>query len=67
MGLFCIFCLKLCNINVKYSKNFIAGEVLSKFILEIINKNEIKADVICYVPMTKSAIKNRGFNQCKFK
>ena len=23
MGLFCIFCLKLCNINVKYSKNFI--------------------------------------------
>lgn len=58
--------LKRLILEFKYSKNFIAGEVLSKFILEIINKNEIKADVICYVPMTKSAIKNRGFNQCKF-
>lgn len=31
--------LKRLILEFKYSKNFIAGEVLSKFILEIINKN----------------------------
>ena len=33
--------------------------------MEIIEENNIKADVICYVPMTKKAEKKRGFNQCK--
>lgn len=58
--------LKKLILEFKYNKNFIAGEVLSEFIFEMINKNKIKPDIICYVPMTKNAIKKRGFNQCKF-
>ena len=49
-----------------YINTYNTNKIPEDKILEIINKNEIKADVICYVPMTKSAIKNRGFNQCKF-
>ncbi|WP_196001129.1 ComF family protein [Clostridium sp. 1001271B_151109_B4] len=57
--------LKKLILELKYNKNFTAAEILSNLILEIINNQNIKADVICYVPMTKKAIKKRGFNQCE--
>lgn len=57
--------LKKLILEFKYSSNFVAGEILSKFLLEIIKSKNINGDVICYVPMTKKAIKKRGFNQCK--
>ena len=57
--------LKKLILEFKYSSNFIAGEILSNFLLEIIKSKKINGDVICYVPMTKKAIKKRGFNQCK--
>lgn len=57
--------LKKLILEFKYSGNFIAGDILSKFLLEIINKENINGDIICYVPMTKKSIKKRGFNQCK--
>ena len=31
----------------------------------MIEENNIYADVICYVPMTKKSEKKRGFNQCE--
>lgn len=57
--------LKKLILEFKYNKNFTAGEILSNLILEIINNQNINADIICYVPMTKKAIKKRGFNQCE--
>ncbi|MEN8079029.1 ComF family protein [Clostridioides difficile] len=57
--------LKKLILEFKYSGNFIAGDILSEFLLEIINKENINGDIICYVPMTKKSIKKRGFNQCK--
>lgn len=57
--------LKKLILELKYNKNFTAAEILSNLILEIINNQNIKADVICYVPMSKKAIKKRGFNQCE--
>ena len=57
--------LKNLILEFKYNKNFTAGEILSNLILEIINNQSINADVICYVPMTKKAIRKRGFNQCE--
>ena len=57
--------LKKLILEFKYRGNFIAGDILSKFLLEIINKEKINGDIICYVPMTKKSIKRRGFNQCK--
>ena len=40
--------LKRLILEFKYSKNFIAGEVLSKFILEIINKNTVDFNSFSY-------------------
>lgn len=57
--------LKKLILEFKYRDNFVAGEILSKFLIELINDKKIKADIICYVPMTKKSIKKRGFNQCK--
>lgn len=57
--------LKRLILEFKYESNFIAGELLSQLLLEVINENKIKADVICYIPMNKKSIKKRGFNQCK--
>lgn len=57
--------LKKLILEFKYESNYTAGYLLSNFLLEIIEENNIKADVICYVPMTKKAEKKRGFNQCK--
>lgn len=57
--------LKKLILEFKYRGNFIAGEILSKFLVEIINNKKINGDIICYVPMTKKSVKKRGFNQCK--
>lgn len=57
--------LKKLILEFKYRSNFTAGEILSKFLVEIIKNKNINGDIICYVPMTKKAIKKRGFNQCR--
>ena len=58
--------IKQLILNFKYKKNFSCGEFLGDLIIDHINKNNIKFDLITYVPSTKKALKNRGFNQCKF-
>lgn len=57
--------LKRLILEFKYESNHTAGYLLANFLMEIIKENNINADVICYVPMTKKAEKKRGFNQCK--
>lgn len=57
--------LKKLILDFKYKKNFTAGYLLADLLMELIEENYIKADVICYIPMSKKSIKKRGFNQCK--
>lgn len=57
--------LKKLILSFKYEKNFTAGRVVSDLLIEFIKENNLEFDIICYVPMTKKSIKNRGFNQCK--
>lgn len=57
--------LKTLILKFKYESDFTAGYLLSKLLVEMIKENEIYADVICYVPMTKKSEKKRGFNQCE--
>ncbi|WP_298839187.1 ComF family protein [Clostridium sp.] len=53
-------------IRLKYKNDFICGEILAKYMLESVKDNELKFDLISYVPMTKKALKNRGYNQSEF-
>lgn len=55
--------LKELILQFKYHKNFTAGDILSELLIELIEKNDINFDAICYIPMTKKAQKKRGFNQ----
>lgn len=53
-------------IRLKYRSDFICGEILARYMLEFVKENNLKFDLIAYVPMTKSALKNRGYNQSEF-
>lgn len=58
--------LKEIILEFKYEKNFLAGEVIADFIIELIKENNINGDYILYVPGNKKSIKQRGFDQCNF-
>ncbi|MBK5242539.1 ComF family protein [Clostridium sp.] len=53
-------------IRLKYRSDFMCGEILARYMLEFVKKNNLQFDLIAYVPMTKSALKNRGYNQSEF-
>ena len=57
--------LKKLILSFKYDKNFTSGNILSELLIELIYKEKLEFDIICYVPMTKLAIRKRGFNQCE--
>ncbi len=52
-------------LQMKYKSDFTAAGILAEFLVQIIKEKDIKADYICFVPMTKKSIKKRGFNQCQ--
>ena len=58
--------LKKIVLEFKYKKNFIAGNVLVEFLYEVIDKKNIKIDAIVFIPSSKKALKERGFNQCEY-
>ncbi|WAG75228.1 ComF family protein [Clostridium estertheticum] len=39
---------------------------MAKYMLESVKNNYLEFDLISYVPMTKRALKNRGYNQSEF-
>lgn len=51
---------------LKYKSDFAVGEFLGSLLIKTIDKNKVKFDLITYVPMSKKALKKRGFNQSKF-
>lgn len=53
-------------IRLKYKSDFACGEILAKYMLELVLSNELQFDLISYVPMTKKALKSRGYNQSEF-
>jgi len=53
-------------IRLKYKSDFICGEILAKYMLELVKTNELQFDLISYVPMTKKALRNRGYNQSEY-
>jgi competence protein ComFC len=53
-------------IRLKYKSDFICGEILAEYMLELVKSNGLQFDLIAYVPMTKKALKNRGYNQSEF-
>ncbi|MGH4126176.1 MAG: ComF family protein [Clostridium sp.] len=53
-------------IRLKYKSDFVCGEILAGYMLELVKNNKLKFDLIAYVPMTKKAQKNRGYNQSEF-
>jgi competence protein ComFC len=53
-------------IRLKYKSDFICGEILAKYMLESVKDIGLQFDLIAYVPMTKRALKKRGYNQSEF-
>ncbi|WP_326498369.1 ComF family protein [Clostridium brassicae] len=60
------YIIKRLILNLKYKSDFKAGEVLAKYMLETIENNKMKFDIITYVPLTKQSIKKRGYNQGRY-
>ncbi len=53
-------------IRLKYKRDFICGEILAKHMVELVKDKGLQFDLIAYIPMTKKALKNRGYNQSEF-
>ncbi len=53
-------------IRLKYKSDFICGEILAKYMLELVKNSDLQFDLISYVPMTKKGLKNRGYNQGEY-
>lgn len=47
----------------KYKENYLAGNILGEVLCQTIESNELKFDIISYVPLSKVSMKKRGFNQ----
>lgn len=52
--------------RLKYKGDFNSGEVLASFLNKLLNSVNIDYDIITYVPMTRSALRIRGFNQGRY-
>jgi Predicted amidophosphoribosyltransferases len=53
-------------LKLKYKSNFKAGEVIAGYMINIIKTQNIYFDFISYIPMTKVAMKKRGYNQSEY-
>lgn len=52
--------------RLKYKSDFASGEAMVELLIRLLKNNVIDYDLITYVPMTRSALTKRGFNQGKF-
>ena len=59
--------LKQLILNLKYKKDFSAGDILSDLLSDYIKDNiEYDNYVLSYIPLPKKSMKKRGFNQCEY-
>lgn len=53
-------------LKFKYEKSFLAGDVLAQLVSNFILKEiKDKVDILTFVPSSKKALRERGFNQCE--
>lgn len=52
--------------DLKYKSHYNKGRILSKYMIDTMDKEKIYYDIITYVPMYRKDEKRRGFNQSKF-
>lgn len=50
---------------VKFGGKGALCKVLANYLAYLAVKNELSFDVVCYVPMSKSSLKKRGYNQAR--
>lgn len=55
--------LKKLILEFKYNNNFLAGKILTDFIINMLSSYKLEADLITSIPTTKKKIRQRGFNQ----
>jgi competence protein ComFC len=53
-------------LKLKYKSDFRCGSILADILHGIINKNSIDYDYVAYIPSSKIALKNRGYNQAEY-
>ena len=58
--------LKKLILEFKYKQNFVAGKILAEFLCDVIKDNKLDIDCIVFIPSSKKALKERGFNQCEY-
>ena len=52
-------------LRLKYKSDFACGDIIGNFMINFIQENGIKFNGITFVPMTRKAIKKRGYNQSR--
>lgn len=55
--------IKTLIFEFKYKGNFLAGEILTEFLVDLVNERNMKVDLVTYIPCSKKKISERGFNQ----
>ncbi|MGG7142234.1 ComF family protein [Clostridium nigeriense] len=58
--------LKKLVLEFKYKQNFVAGKILAELLNDVIKNKNIEIDCIMFIPSSKKALKERGFNQCEY-
>ncbi|AEB76915.1 ComF family protein [Clostridium botulinum] len=53
-------------LKLKYKNDFMAGEAFINYMMDTIDIYHIKFDIITYVPSSKEALKERGYNQGEY-
>lgn len=53
-------------LKLKYKSDFEAGGLIAELMIEFIKKQNIAFDLVTFVPMTRKALKKRGYNQSEF-
>jgi len=52
-------------LRLKYKKDFKSAELLAELMVDTMSKYSLHADYITYVPVSRAALKKRGYNQSK--
>ncbi|WP_027623692.1 ComF family protein [Clostridium lundense] len=50
-------------LRLKYKSDFVSGEILSNYMISKIIEENICCDILTYVPMSRKALRKRGYNQ----
>ncbi|WP_242834242.1 ComF family protein [Clostridium pasteurianum] len=52
-------------LRLKYKSDFACADIIGSFMVKVIEENAIKFEGVTFVPMTKKAVKKRGYNQSR--